>query len=195
MASGAKSSKDAAAQVPPTRQTGKESATGVALEQADHEIPQGKDRGSKTPIEGGTPKPDVERPKPTGAQLEPARFTSNGQIPHNTIPSPSGSVPVGATTLSPEDAKAKVQDVLDKHDAFVNRRSQRQYLAPETVQRLQPLELRAIGQERGYDIPDSGGVRAVRQAFIEAQDSDKDLQKRAAGTKRGGSKRSTHSLK
>lgn len=164
------------AQVPPTRQTGPESATGVAL--ADQSIPKGKDRGSSIEPEGGHPKPDVEAPKAKGAQLEPARFTSNGQLPHNTVAGPSGPVPVSALGLSAEDSAAKVEQTNQAHDDFVNRREQKQRLTHETIQRLSPQDLRAIGAQRGYSVPETGGVRAVRQAFIEAQDSDTDLKSR-----------------
>lgn len=164
------------AQVPPTRASGPESATGAALE--DRTIPQGEDRGSKVEPEGGWPQPDSESPKPTGAQVEPARFTSNGQLPHNTIPTPTGAVPIGATSLSVEDARAKVDEVHQAHDDYVMRRGQRRRLPAETIQRLGVTELRAIAAERQYDLDDSGGQRAYRQAFQAAQDEDEEIQER-----------------
>lgn len=188
MASGAK---DTDAQVPPTRATGPESATGMAL-QADKEIPQGKDRGSQVEPEGGHPAPDVEGPQASGAQLEPARFTSNGQLPHNIVPTPSGPVPAGALGLSPEDTQARVDEVNQAHDDYVNRRISRQFLAPETVQRLSAAELRAIGQSRGYSIPESG-TRSTRAAFIEAQDNDDQVQKPKKSKKSSASDASSDS--
>lgn len=170
---------DQSALVPPTRATGAESATGQAL--ADkHEVPQGDDRGSKQEPAGGQPASDWDIANGKGdavlgAQAQLARFTSNGQLPHNTVPTPSGAVPVGATALSQEDAEAAVRDVNDAHDAYVNRGTERRKLAKETVQRLSVQDLRAIAEQRGYDIPEYGGTRAMREAFIRAQDADKDI--------------------
>lgn len=163
------------AQVPPTRQTGAESATGVALAVEEHEIPQGADRGSKVEIAGGDPKPDVEGPENVGAQNEPARFTSNGQIPHNTVPSPTGAVPVGALGLSVEDSEARVEEANAAHDEFVASRGVRKRLAPETVRRLSAIDVQAIAEQRGYILPADGGARMTRDAFLKAQDEDEQI--------------------
>jgi hypothetical protein len=171
---------EAAAQVPPTRQTGSETATGQALEAGseDQTVPTGEDRGSKTVPEGGWPKPDVEAPAPQGAQLEPARFTSNGQLPHNQVPTPTGSVPVGATGLSADDARAKMEELHQAHDDYVARKGTRQRLSHATIQRLHSPELRAIAEARGYNLGEGGGERSIRQAFIEEQDADPELRER-----------------
>lgn len=161
------------AQVPPTRQTGLGSATGAAIQQDEREIPSGSDRGSKIEIVGGPPKPDVDGPKNVGAQTEPARFTSNGQLPHNSIPTSSGPVSVGATGLSIEDAQKRVDEVNAAHDRFVAQRGTRQRLAPDTVRRLHAIEIQAIAEQRGYVLPGDGGARMTRAAFLKAQDEDK----------------------
>jgi hypothetical protein len=169
---------DPADQVPPTRQTGPESATGAALAAADHEIPQGEDRGSTVPIEGDIT-PDSEGREAQGAQLEPARYTSNGQLPHNMVPSPSGTVPVGAVATSPEDAQKRVEDVLKAHDEYVAGRNTIKKLDTATIHRLTGAELRAIGEQRGYSMPNNVGTRAMRARFIEAQDKDENIGKKA----------------
>lgn len=192
MARGAKEQGESA-QVPPTRQTGAESATGVALQQQEKEIPQGEDRGSKVEIEGGDSiRPDAEAPEATGAQIEPARYTSNGQLPHNQVPTPTGSVPVGATGLSVEDARKRTDEVKQAHDDFINRDIRRQRIPAETVSRLHPAELRAIAGQRGYDLGE-GGTRSTRDAFLRAQDEDdaldtKDEAPEARGKKSGAKK-------
>lgn len=180
---------DQSALVPPTRATGAESATGTAL--ADHEIPQGDDRGSKLEIAGGDPASDWDIAQGKGdavigAQAEMARFTSNGQLPHNTVPTPSGAVPVGATALSQEDADQAIRDVNDAHDAYVNRGTERRKLSKETVQRLSIPDIKAIGEQRGYDIPEFGGTRVLRQAFLDAQDEDDQIKEQPKSSKTKG---------
>lgn len=162
------------AQVPPTRATGAESATGVAIAQQSAEIPQGEDRGSKVEPVGGQPKPDADAHAPTGAQAEPARFTSNGQLPHNTVPTPSGPVPVAAVAASQEHADKLVSDVNERHDAYVNRQLHKR-LSAETVRRLGRSELQAIAEQRGYDMP-AGGMRISRESFLQQQDENPDTQ-------------------
>lgn len=172
---------DQSAQVPPTRATGAESATGQALVDNTASVPQGEDRGSTVPIAGGAYSDweiaNGDGEATVGAQGEQARFTSNGQLPHNMIPTPSGAVPVGATSLSVEDAEERIRDVNDAHDAYVNRGTERRKLSPQTVQRLSIPEIQAIAQQRGYDIPEFGGVRVMRQAFLDAQGGDDKVTK------------------
>lgn len=175
------------AQVPPTLATGRETATGVAL--AEHEIPEGEDRGSKIEIAGGAPKPDSERPKNSGAQTEPARFTSNGQIPHNNVGSPTGSVPVGALDLTVEEAEARVQATNDDHDAYVAQRGKRTKLAAETIHRLPAVEIRAIAEQRGYVLPEFAGTRATRTSFLKAQDEDTQIEDTRKSAKKTGAKK------
>ena len=136
------------------------------------EIPSGADRGSTVPIVG-TPTPSSAPGKPHGAQAEPARFSSNGQIPHNTVPSPSGALPVGAVATSQEHADQLVAATNAAHDAFVKKVDKR--LDPATVNRLGHAELRAIGDQRGYKLSAYMGARAMRAAFLEAQSKDTNL--------------------
>lgn len=165
--------------VPPTRATGPESATGAAIEAQTHEIPQGDDRGSKVEIVGDI-KPDSAGREPQGAQAQPARFTSNGQLPHDFVPSPTGSVPVGAVATSPEDAKRRVQEAQKAHDEFVQRRTQlNKRLDSATINRLTGAELRAIGEQRGYSMPNNVGTRAMRVRFQAEQDKDSNISKPA----------------
>lgn len=188
MASGRKSASKrsgtkerAVAQVPPTRQDGPQSATGAAIRdaQGEIEVPQGEDRGSKVPIVGDH-KPDVEgAPAPQGAQAEPARYTSNGQIPHDTVASPYGAVPVGALALTPEEAEKRVDAAHAAHDKFIAERSGQKRLSPETVHRLGRAELQAIAHRRGYDLNDPEGLmgtRRTRDAFLKAQDEDDEIE-------------------
>lgn len=165
------------AQVPPTRQDGPQSATGMAIRDAagEKEIPQGEDRGSKLEIVGDV-KPDAEGGSPPqGAQAEPARYTSNGQIPHDTVPSPYGAVPVGALAVTPEDAQKRVEEAKATHEAFIAERSGQKRVPPETVRRLGRAELQAIAHRRGYDMEEVG-TRRTRELFLKLQDEDKDLE-------------------
>lgn len=161
-----------AAQVPPTRATGAGSATGTAIDAQTKDIPTGEDRGSTVPIVGGEPAPDSERPEPVGAQVEPARFTSNGQLPHNSVPSPTGSLPVGAVATSQAHADKLVAQTNEAHDSYVARKRKR--LDANTVRRLSRAELQAIAEQRGYNLP-PGGNKISRDAFLQEQDSDEQL--------------------
>jgi hypothetical protein len=163
--------------VPPTRQTGPTTATGMQLAAADDKklIPKGKDRGSQLKIEGGEPAPShSEAQKPRGLQKEPAMFVTNGSIEHGAVPTPSGLQPVAAVATSPEDAKKRVEKRVDEHKRFVERTvERRERLDDATVGRLGRAELRAVALQRGYeDIPEAG-TRAVRAAFLREQKNDK----------------------
>jgi hypothetical protein len=168
---------DQAELVPPTRQMGPESATGAAL-RAEKEIPSGADRGSQVEIVGGEPQPDAEGPqKPREGQAEPARFTSNGQLPHNMVPSPTGSVPVGAVATTVEDAEKRIEEAVKAHDDFLanKRTEQNKTISAATVNRLGRAELLAIGAQRGYNLPDVVGTRTTRATFLREQEKDKSL--------------------
>lgn len=159
--------------VPVTRATSTATATGAALATADKEIPQGEDRGSKTPIKG-----DPKATKPQGAQAEPARFGTNGQVPHRTVATPSGPVPVGAVKAPKDKIEKLVDDQNAAHDAFVAERNSRdRRLTDGEISRASGAELRAIGSHRGYKLPDYAGTRVVRTAFKDAQDKDESLPK------------------
>lgn len=196
MATSKRSDESDSAQVPPTRATGLESATGTAIRENERDdIPQGEDRGSKIEIEGGEPEADaLEGAEPRGAQAEPARFTSNGQIPHNTVPSPSGAVPVGAVATSVEDARARVEEAQRSHDeAYANRGGANQRISEATVGRLGRAELLAIAQTRGYEgMNDLAGTRRTRTDFLKAQDEDESIEDQLAA---GGSRAKSGSAK
>lgn len=164
--------------VPPTRARGAETATGAALRQqaeGDESIPKGKERGSQTPIDN-PPKPDAEAAgqKPVGLQAQPARFTSNGSLEEGMVPSASGPVPMGAVTTSAEDAKRRLAEVDKAHKDFLASRHPRRRIPEGELRRLGRPEVRAIGTQRGYDIPDAG-TRATTAAFLAAQEKDKTL--------------------
>lgn len=165
------------AQVPETRATGLESATGRAIHEAERtDIPTGEDRGSTTPIVGKI-QADLDSPKPDGAQTEPARFTTNGSLPHNMIPTPSGPMPAGGAR-SAEDMSELVDAVNDEHDATYGAGrtgTGNKKLSEATVGRLGRAELIAIGQTRGYPMDINSGTRKARNDFLKGQDDDKNI--------------------
>jgi hypothetical protein len=165
-------------EVPPTRATGLESATGTALNEAARtDVPKGKERGSTVPIDGGQPKPDyLEEGNPNKISKEPAKFTSNGQVPDGTVGSPSGSVPVAAFARDQKHADQLLKDQAEKHNAYIEARNNPKKLDDNTVNRMGGAELRAIGLQRGYDLGERG-TRGTRAEFIRAQDKDKTLKK------------------
>jgi hypothetical protein len=159
--------------VPATRQTSVASATGqqIAWENKEIEVPKGKERGSQLKVEGGEPKPTLEGgDKPRGLQAESALFVSNGQVPHDMVPSPTGLQPVAAVAATPEDAKKRIDQRVEEHEKYINRTQQDRdrILDEATVGRLGKTELRAIALQRGYDVPEAG-TRAIRANFIRAQ--------------------------
>lgn len=162
---------NSAPQVPVTRATAKSSATGQAIASQHEEIPQGEDRGSKIPITG-----DPESKGNQGAQTEPARFGSNGQVPHRTIATPSGPVPAGAMKAPKDAIENRIDRQNAQHDKFVRLRNDRdRRLTEKEIAGASGAELRAIGQQRGYVLPDYAGTRVVRTAFQDAQDKDKNI--------------------
>lgn len=158
--------------VPATRQTSVASATGqqIAWENGETEVPKGDERGSQLEIEGGDPTPTIEGgDKPRGLQAEPALFVSNGQVPHDMVPSSSGLQPVAAVAATPEEAKEKIDQRVEEHQRYVSRTQDKDRVLDEaTVGRLSKTELRAIGLQRGYDMPDAG-TRAIRASFLSEQ--------------------------
>ncbi len=160
-----------AASVPLTNATSTGSATGAQLAAASKQIPTGDDRGSKVPIKG-----DPKDSAPQGAQAEPARFGTNGSLPHRTVGSPSGPVPVGALKGSKESVEAAAEANLAAHDAFVAERNARdRRLTDAEINRVSAAELRAIGAQRGYKLSDYAGVRVVRTQFTDLQAKDGNL--------------------
>jgi hypothetical protein len=182
--------------VPPTRAVGSETATGLQLahERGEQEVPKGAERGSQVEIEGGDPTPDAEGPqKPRGLQAESALFVSNGSVSSTDVPSPSGLQPIGAVASTVEEGRKLVETKRRDHEAFVRRSPRAEALEESQVNTMGRAELKALGQQRGYDMPDAGG-RATRAAFLAAQDKDEnlggDMGRGTSGTKgsKGGSK-------
>lgn len=182
--------------VPPTRQTGPESATGQAIRDAngEQEIPKGEERGSQVEIQGGDPKATLEGgDKPRGMQAKPAIFSSNGEIPRNAVPTASGLVPVSTVANTQEEADAIVEKREEDHKRYVERTvDKHEELDAATVGRLGRAELRAIGEQRGYEMPEAG-TRATRAAFLNGQSKD-ELIGSGRGAERSGAKTSNRSM-
>lgn len=159
-------------QVPQTTQTGGASATGAAIEAKTKEVPQGEDRGSKAPIVG-VPQADTVKPKPQGAQAQPAQFTSNGQIPHGFVASPAGAVPASLVAKSPEHAKELTDAAIEQHKKALSNTDRA--LSEAEVSRMSRAELVAVAAQRGYNVPQAGS-RVTREAFLFAQKNDPKFQ-------------------
>lgn len=160
--------------VPPTRAQGPETATGQQIKWAagEQDVPKGAERGSQVEIEGGEPTPTLEGgDEPRGLQAEDALFSSNGQIASDMEASPTGLQPIGAASASPEEAREKMERRKADHKAYIERSPRLENLDEPTIGRLGKTELRAIGLQRGYEMPETG-TRAMRASFIAAQDKD-----------------------
>ena len=162
-----------AAQVPPTRAMGRESATGTALYEAERDdVPTGEDRGSTAEVDGEP-----------GDKNDPAQFTSNGQIPHGMIGSPSGPVPASVLGLDLDATTEKLDEIRDQHEADVDAaKNGGKRLNEATVGRIGRAELVAIGLQRGYKMNLDAGTRSTRSAFLKFQDEDKALKSEEAGS-------------
>jgi hypothetical protein len=162
-------------------------ATGVAQRQlaGEEEIPTGEDRGSKAPSisHEGEIQPDGagEGQKPLGLQAEPAVFVNNGSIDPTLVPSNRGLVPPGAIGLGAD----KHQEVLERR--FESLREQyrtrplSRRLTDGEIDRLQAPELRAIGQQRGYEMGGPAGSRTTRARFARLQEEDDSLSETEGG--------------
>lgn len=173
--------------VPPTRSTGPETATGQQIKWAagEQDVPKGDERGSQTEIEGGEPTPTIEGgDEPRGLQAEDALFSSNGQIASDMEASPTGLQPIGAASASPEEAQEKIAKRKADHQAYIERTPRLEQLDEPTIGRLGKTELRAIGLQRGYTMPETG-TRAMRASFIAAQDKDERIGGSVPKGKRG----------
>lgn len=148
--------------------TGKERAR--LHEDADANIPEGEDQGSKVPIAGGDELiPDAEGPQqPVGGQTQPAIMTPNGSLPLGMVGSPSGPVPVGALGLPPHEANKRLREAVGAsgrpavHEGF-------ERVPRSVIENASAASLRAAAQDRGYDIGPEAGARVTRARFIEAQ--------------------------
>ena len=182
----ARGAPEGASEVPVTRATGGDTATGTAIREAERDdLPQGKDRGSKNPIEGGDQiKPDLITPpgKPTGLQSEPALYTSNGEVDVTQLPTPTGPVgPAAAEGVNSLDDYIQRRDKrIEELKTAEDRRAdlRRKAIDERTVNSLSKTDLRAIAQQRGYeDFPEDRGTRATREAFLRSQEKDTFLKK------------------
>jgi hypothetical protein len=167
--------------VPPTTQGAPISATGQAVAQAlgQEEVPKGKDRGAPPSQAQKDAQPDYFKgAKPKGMQAEQAIFASNGSLEPNMVASPSGLVPVSTVARDEDHAQEIMEDRREQHQKYVELRSsnRNKRLSEATVGRLGHAELRAIGEQRGYQLP-LGGNRTTRTAFLAAQAEDKVLGK------------------
>lgn len=165
--------------VPKTRSAGPETATGqqIAWKSGAQEVPSGDDRGSKVETVGGDPTPTLEGgDAPRGLQAEDALFVSNGQVASDMVPTPTGLQPIGSVAASPEEAQTMIDKRKEDHLAYVAGTAKLDELDEPTINRLGKTELRAIGLQRGYKMPDSG-TRAMRAAFLAEQGKDERVGK------------------
>lgn len=135
--------------------------------------------GSDLEVEGN-PQPDADGPqKPTGLQAEPAEWTTNGTIPPNSLPSPSGPVPAAALHSTKEAADKAVEDAYDAADQeFDERFAQRTEIDADTIGRMSGAEIRAVATDRGYkDVTGLTGRKGSRSAFLKAQSEDTSVKK------------------
>lgn len=134
-------------------------------------------RGSQVEI-AGTPKADfaaAEGAQPEGLQAEQATFVANGTVDPNTVASPSGPVPMSAVTNNPQRAQQLKEAQLRTFSENRNRRGN-QPIEEGRVNSMTAAELRAVANDRGYDLGNIAGARATRARFLRAQQKDETLQ-------------------
>jgi hypothetical protein len=148
--------------------SGSGSATGQAKEQAsgreDERLEGSEDREGP---EDGPEKGDfgaVEYAQPVGLQAEPANFTSGGTIPAGMVSSPAGFVPLSAVG----DPEAALERTLGKQGSTKDNRR----LTEEDLEQLDGPSIRAIGTQRGYQMPDLAGRGTIRGKFLAEQEKD-----------------------
>lgn len=164
--------------------TGKERAR--LHENADDDIPQGEDRGSRVPIAGGDSiRPDAEGPSEgAGGQIQPAIFSPNGTVPLGMVGSPSGPVPVGALGLDPHESNKRLREAVGAsgrpavHQGF-------ERVPRATIENASAASLRSAAEDRGYDLGPEAGARVTRARFIDAQ--NKAFGNEEEGTSSSGS--------
>lgn len=136
--------------------------------------------GSEIPVAGGDQLvgdfADQTPVKPIGAQAETAIYTTNGTLPVNMVPSPSGLVPASAVTADPAEARRRTQEALDAHADSVHRTGGYERLSRNQIESMSAGDLRSVAQQRGYDLGDYAGSRATRRRFIAEQNKDEDLE-------------------
>jgi hypothetical protein len=86
----------------------------------------------------------------------------NGSVDPRTVGSPSGPVPVSTVASDTKTADAKLEErrrsvgAARKGIAF-----EYEELSEEQLGRMSAAEIRAVGQTRGYEIPDIAGRRVA----------------------------------
>ncbi len=137
-------------------------------EDADKDIPQGEDAGSRIPIAGDI-KPDADGPQePQGGQAQPAIVTPNGTLPLGMVGSPSGPVPVGSLGLDPHESNKRLREAVGAsgrpavHEGFTR-------VPRSQIESASAASLRSAAEDRGYDLGPEAGARVTRARFIEAQ--------------------------
>jgi hypothetical protein len=163
--------------VPETAQGGV-TASGQALRQlaGEEEVPKAGTHEPKATAEMKAVKPDAAGPtKPTGLQAKPAEFTTNGSLEAGTLPTNYGLVPASALVSTPEEAEKRLEEAAEARKAAMKTSFTAFDRVPEeTVNRMRAAELRAVADQRGYDIPYTG-TRVTRAAFLRAQEADENL--------------------
>jgi hypothetical protein len=120
-----------------------------------------------------------------GAQVEPAIFTTNGTLPVGMTASPSGPVPVGSVVDANLAQARSAEGLQSLEDHYTSRTSNADYqrVSRSTLSRMSAAEIRAVAQDRAYDLGDNGsgliGRRAAMRAFINAQNEDLGEPKKA----------------
>lgn len=133
------------------------------------ERPEGRERGSTVKIEGDI-KPDFyqgpsSKSKPQGAQAKPANMAVNGTVEVNTVPSPSGPVPADVAGAGAVSAQLVNQAVEAES---TTRLDPDKRVSEKVLASLDATTLRAVGADRGYNIP-HGSARVVRARFREEE--------------------------
>jgi hypothetical protein len=157
--------------------SGGQTATGQAKEDASGaEEARLKGTEDRPAPEGGPEKGDfapVDYPEPSGAQAEPANFTFGGTIPSNMVSSTNGFVPVSAVS-DPEEA-------LERTLASTRRIRDDRKLSEEELEAMDGPSVRAIGVQRGYEMPDLAGGGVTRRRFLAQQEKDEAFSEKKEG--------------
>jgi hypothetical protein len=112
--------------------------------------------------------PEVSDGKPKGLQAVAAPIAADG----GSLPAKGN--PVGNPTGSRIDNIALREAEVDRDKARATEARKNLRLTDEQIGKMGSAELRAIGLQRGYDIPVAGG-RSTRAAFLTAQEQDKNI--------------------
>lgn len=157
--------------------SGTGTATGVEKATRAEEDPRVGDgpRGSEREV-AGEPQADlqgVKGPKNPGAGAEErARFTTNGTLAARLVGSPSGPVPASARTASKEQADR----LIEQRDKDLEREAERRAgfveLTEDKLASMSAPEIRAVAEDRGYDMRYRGGRQATAREFLKLQGED-----------------------